>query len=181
MKQNILILIIAFISVFCCCGCSQHTDEQELISSKEAPVPDIQVKKGALYTTTRNELSGRLIIDFFTCIAWENSEEYVLALSDGISINAYVRYSKDLELLEEVGIQTIQDPEVDECIGKTQEDLYSKYGPFHFDAGSGLFIPSYVSNTGKVYYFIMDNGKVSRIGVQDLSQKENSAGRLSNG
>lgn len=171
MKHCILIIFAAVLSIsFSSCGCFEQSYKKGIKPFEEESVDDIHVKEGDSFYPVRSKVSGRLIIDLFTCLAWENTEDYVLVISDGSAIKACVRFSKDLELLEETGIKTVQDLEPDDCVGKTQEEITAEYGLFHFDAGSGLFIPSYVSNTGKVYYLTVDNGIVLRVGVQDLAR-----------
>ena len=165
-KSIILILIILCMIVLQLSGCkytSLASTQTEFDSAGEG------VRKEGLYMheemgDLRKEHADCLVFDTFECLAWEEQDTFVVVISkDAQNVHRSLRFSKNGHLLNqtEISAGTVQD--VSELLHLTEEEVTSKLGSFHFDSGSGRYLPSYVTNRGCILVFNMEDGVVESI------------------
>lgn len=113
----------------------------------------------------KERFKGNILLDQYSLVVLEAPEGYYFAGidKDGRTIRAVVKFSKDLELLEANGVEPIEQLNQEEWIGKEELEFVSRYGSCHFNLGSGLYIPSYISKTGLIYSLYIDDGVISYI------------------
>ena len=121
-----------------------------------------------------------LLFDTFECLAWKEQDNFVVVISiDTKSVGRSLVFSENGQLLNQTGIAAVSVDDVSELLHLTEEDLVSKYGSFHFDSGSGRYLPSYVTNCGCILVFSFENGFVESISEYRLVDGEtNSYGNV---
>ena len=113
-------------------------------------------KIGESIYTLKKYVRGRILEEHYSCVIWKDADGYKIALSpDSQTVCAYVLFSEKLELLAADGVEPIKeiDPEtLDQWVGKTEADFVAQYGPCHYDIGSGMYYPCYISEAGTIYF-----------------------------
>lgn len=134
------------------------------------PVTEVLPKVGDYLSALHKQLEGRLVMNSFTYMVWENPSDYTVVVSrNGSTVSGYARFAKDGTLLEENGLRTIPDFDPDEWVGRPFDEFVDAFGPEHCDAGSGLYIPLYISGTGKLCFLTVDGTTIAMINIHDLT------------
>lgn len=141
-----------------------------LVTGDTSPEKDVVPQLGDSLGDLRRTLDWRLNTGSVGHLAWwENSSDYTVVISrNGNTISGYARFSKDGKLLEEAGLQTIPDFDPEEWEGKPFDEFAAQFGACHADLGSGLFIPIYLSDTGKCYTLTVYADTIQLIGGTDV-------------
>ena len=141
-----------------------------LVTGDTSPEKDVVLQLGDSLGDLRRTLDWRLNTGSVGHLAWwENSSDYTVVISrNGNTISGYARFSKDGKLLEEAGLQTIPDFDPEEWEGKPFDEFAAQFGACHADLGSGLFIPIYLSDTGKCYTLTVYADTIQLIGGTDV-------------
>ena len=127
----------------------------KLTTSGETELPEYEVHIGDPIRTIRESLGDSVTGAFNAYVAWNDSKGNHIACTgdDWERIYAIVSFSDDLELLEAEGLEPIEPiTQMEEWLGKTEDEFVAMYGPYHFQPGSGNYMPSYISKNGIVYY-----------------------------
>ena len=122
-----------------------------------------------------------ILLNQHSCIVWKDTEGYNIACigNDGKTITALIRFSETLELLETNGVDLIGEVNQEEWVGKKEDEFIAEYGQCHFDFGSGRYIPSYISKTGKIFFLNVDgDGKIKSISTTLLNETSRKQGIL---
>lgn len=130
------------------------------------------VEIGMSYYDIYAQFSDRLIVNRFSCLAWKNDDGScdVAVFRDGSVVHSIAHFSPDFVDVELYGMSLAVITEPENLVGKTEADLASEYGLPHFDAGSGRHIPTYISQSGKLYFLtILDRNIVHAISELDLA------------
>lgn len=133
-----------------------------------------EVKVGDSIYNIKEKFKGSILLEQYSCVVLEASEGYYIACTDqyGQTIRAVVKFSKDLELVEADGIEPIEEIDPEEWTGKSEHEFVSQYGSCHFDFGSGLYIPSYISESGLIYFLYVDDGMIYYISTFSPEQEQ---------
>lgn len=84
---------------------------------------------------------------------FKNGGGYVVAgaFCGGDEITGYAVFSEDHTLMEVHGfVRMIEIEDPSSLIGMTYEEVEERYGQYHIDAGSGRFIPCYITSAGEI-------------------------------
>ncbi len=133
-----------------------------ITTPEETEMLEHEVHVGDSFYTVRASLNS-LILDYYDCIMWKDSMGYHFACTgeDLRTICAVVWFSDDLELLEADGLEPIDPlPHMEEWLGKTEDEFIALYGPCHFQAGTGIYMPSYIAKDGTVYWMTVRLGTI---------------------
>lgn len=129
-------------------------------AGEDPSAQEITAEVGELMCVVKTRVKDRLLLgDSWDCVVvWENPESYVYAClgENGRSVGGVARFSKALEILEVDGVELIEEIDPDQWFGQSILDFISQYGQPHFEAGSGIYIPSYISENGTIYYLSCD-------------------------
>lgn len=167
MKKLIILAIILFLMAVqagCLSSYSIDTEKEEEgqrnTMQENMNKYENEVDVGYSIYTIREKYKDNILLDQYSCVVWKDQEGYDIACigKNGQTIQAIVKFSEDLELLEANGIEPIEEINQEEWIGKSEQEFVSLYGSCHFDFGSGLYIPSYVSKSGLIYFLYVDDG-----------------------
>ena len=133
-----------------------------------------EVRIGDSIYSIKKKFKDNILLEQYSCVVWETPEGYYIACTgqDGQAIRAVVKFSKDLELLEANGIEPIKEINQEEWIEKSELEFVAQYGSCHFDFGSGLYIPSYVSEPGLIYFLYVDDGIIKDISSFSPEQEQ---------
>ena len=169
----VLIISVLLFLIFCCScnGKSNPGNEKEMVSKNMVSI-DVHAEIGDSFSFVHSLVEDRLIVNRFCCIAWKNNDGYELICSSGDCVEALVRFSNSLEPIKQENIDLIPDIRTDEWIGEQESLFVLRYGPHHFDAGSGFYIPAYISCSGNIYYLSVKDGVICSITVQSLQNSE---------
>lgn len=134
------------------------TDPKETDFAYEVPV-------GSSLRTVRKSLEDRIVFEFNAFVVWRDSKGYHIACTgdDWDRIYAIVSFSEDLELLEAEGLEPIDPPQTEEWLGKTEKEFIAQYGPYHFQSGSGSYMPWYIAKDGNLYRLSVYDDTIGRI------------------
>ena len=100
---------------------------------------------------------------------YEKNSRFTAVLSSGEHITKKAVFSADGALLRAKGLDPvdISDPAV--LIGQTLEGIEDEYGAYHYDCGSGMFYPSYITKSGYlIVLYLPDEATVASITYIDL-------------
>ena len=117
-----------------------------------------EVPIGSSLRTVKESLEDRIVF-------WRDSKGYHIACTgdDWDRIYAIVSFSEDLELLKAEGLEPIDPPQMEEWLGKTEEEFIAQYGPYHFQSGSGSYTPWYIAKDGNISWLSVYDGTIGRI------------------
>lgn len=187
---------IALLAAFCIflglCGCASSAASEETVMqpsqteaitetvteafSEDPSTQELMAKVGELMCVVKTRVEDRLIIggNWDCVLLWENPESYVYAClgENGRSVGGVARFSKGLEPLEVDGIELIEDFDLEQWIEQPIRDFIFQYGEPHFEAGSGFYIPSYISESGTLYYLTCSGEMIFRITAYFPSTEE---------
>ena len=169
MRKGLLGMILVLIVCLSACATSK-TDSKSAMDTNEN---EIRAKIGDNIGSLKRKAGNRICYERYSCLAWENSETYYIACTGqkGETVRGVAVFSKNLELINATGIEPIEDIVEDEWVGKLEKDFVDQYGQCHFEEGSGLYMPSYISKTGKIYSLYVDGGRIYRIACRILNKQ----------
>lgn len=180
MKAYVLVFIIIFLLVvLTCCNfinLEGKRAEEAIAMQEEMNTTESVVKVGDSIYTIKEKYKDSLLVDQYSCTVWETPDGYYIACisKDGQTIKGFAQFSKELELLAANGIKPIEEFSQNEWLGKTELEFVSQYGPYHFDFGSGLYTPAYISKTGIIYFLSVDNGTITSISTFLLNEQSST-------
>lgn len=141
-----------------------ETGTEPISVTQEAAEPiEYEVRIGDSFRTLKEGLGDNISYEFYNAVIWKNSMGYHLACAgeDGETIYAVVSFSDDLKLLEADGIEPIEPlSQMEEWVGKNEEDFIVLYGPRHFQPNSENNRLSFISKDGNIYWMEVENGKI---------------------
>ena len=135
---------------------------------------------GASFAQLKQEVKKDCLLNHWLCLVWKDSIEsadgarikyYAAVTRNEISGTGFLRYEKQALgwSCTRQGIEPIDAPEDPEAlIGLTIKDLVSRYGPCHFDMGSGLYIPCWFTKDCRLLR-VVGAGTVIRADLVDLA------------
>jgi hypothetical protein len=178
--KKLIILVTALCLLFVLSGCasSNPADVESTTEPGVAADPDItadpaitapgetapvevEVHIGDSLLAAKGSLEN-IIVEYENAVLWKDSKGYHIACAgeDGDTIYAIISFSEDLELLEAEGLELIDPPQMEEWLGKTEEDFIAQYGPYHFQAASNQISPAFIAKDGNIYLREVENGTI---------------------
>ena len=141
-----------------------HSSYYDITDPKETDIA-YEVPVGSSLRTVKKSLEDRIVFGFNAFVVWRDSKGYHIACTgnDWDRIYAIVSFSEDLELLEAEGLEPIAPPQMEEWLGKTEEEFIAQYGPYHFQSGSGSYTPWYIAKDGNISRLSVYDGTIGRI------------------
>ena len=137
---------------------------------------------GRSFAALKRELPDAVLLDHWSCLVWEDSMPSYMSDSaapgdlkiikavvtyNGVAVTGALRYylpESGEAFVSREGIEPIpavEDPS--RFLGLSMEQLSERLGPWHFDLGSGLYIPCWFTEDGKLLI------------VQMMDEAENAA------
>lgn len=169
-KLYILIFTIICMIVLQMTGCRYiSTAPKEPTFDSATILGSAGAKEGGLHmhekmAELRKSHADHLLYDTFECLAWEEQDTYVVVISSDTQIvNCSLVFSENGQLLNQTGLSAISVNDVSGLLHMAEENLVSKYGNFHFDSGSGRYLPSYITDCGCILVFSFEEGFVESI------------------
>lgn len=154
-----------------------HYASCTLTTSEETELPEYEVHIGDPIRKISESLGDSITVEFNAFVTWKDSKGNHIACTgdDWKNIYAIVSFSDDLELLDAEGLEPIEPiPRMEKWLGKTEKEFIAQYGPYHFQPGSGNYMPSYISKNGTVYYLGTDRGTIVSIHCFAIDGRFNS-------
>ena len=148
-----------------------------MIKGEETELPEYDVHIGDPIRKISESLGDSITDEFNAYVTWKDSKGNHIACTgdDWKNIYAIVSFSDDLELLDAEGLEPIEPiPQMEKWLGKTEKEFIAQYGPYHFQPGSGNYMPSYISKNGTVYYLGTDHGTIVSIHCFAIDGRFNS-------
>lgn len=165
------------VSMYCGAINWRHYSYCSTATPEETEKVECDVQIGDSFRTTKESLGSSIFSLFNDCVIWRDHKGYHIACvgedRDSVSqlrdtIYAVVLFSDELELLEADGLDPIEPIiHLEEWLGKTEDEFIAMYGPYHFQPGSGLYMPSYISEDGHVYWMDVELGVI--VGMHSYS------------
>ena len=155
---------------------SHHSSTYRITTPEEVDTLDYEVPIGSSLRTLRGSLENSMLSTFNAYVTWKDKKGYHIACTgdDWDRIYAIVSFSDDLQLLEAEGLEPIEPlTQMEEWLGKTEDEFIALYGPYHFQPGSGNYMPSYISKDGNVYWMTTELGTI--VGMHSFSIDERSS------
>ena len=120
-----------------------------------APEFDYQIGDSmeALFQALREQDNKIFCGKPYAVALFKDGAYYVIAgaFSGGDKITGYAVFSEDHTLTEIRGfVRMIEIEDPSSLVGMTYEEVEEQYGQYHIDAGSGRFIPCYITSTGEI-------------------------------
>lgn len=170
MNKTVFILFVLFGAVAVLlsgCSCYQHAQKETGIElANVSEIKSKEIAKKYLYKEigiVHKEVNNNLLFESFQCLIWEEQDVYVVAIArDAILLDRLALFSGD-GLLYQFGFSVVSIDDISHLLGMKAEDIVDKNGEFHFDSGSGVYLPCYVTSDGSVLEFGIDDDSVSNI------------------
>ena len=109
--------------------------------------------------------------------AKEKTGEYIITVSTMGEKEKVVYFSHERKVLKAKDIEPLRTENWQSLVGKSMTDIIEQYGVPHADAGSGFYIPSYVTENAYLILICLDKDEiVSEIIVEDLLPGNNKTG-----
>lgn len=110
----------------------------------------------------RERVADQLIYDAPHCIVWSGAAAasspeavttYAAVTGNGVSVTGYLSFQGQSHTGVRNGVTPIETPDdLDALTTLDVEELEARFGPFHFDNGSGLYLAGWFTEDGKLLY-----------------------------
>ena len=155
---------------------SKISDTEEETSGSEVIPEHTEETPGETYyintsiTTFYNNHKNELLLSCFECLAWKEQRAIVVVISSTANIvDKSIVFSRSGQLLNQRGISAITVDDISSLLNLTETDLEAKYGKYHFDYGSGRYLPSYVTDNGSILILNIEDDVVATISEYRLT------------
>lgn len=161
MKKTGFGILALLLSVLCCLsGCGKE--------KSPLPIQTGDSMEDALNWTREASLGYESI---FGSVILGRAEEYLFYIGcdwqrqDRITVEQIAVFSLNRELVYASGLEVVpHEAFLTQEVPTTLEEVESRFGPYHFDRGSGLFIPAYVTDRGAIAFLALgEENQVSLI------------------
>lgn len=129
----------------------------------------------------RERVADQLIYDAPHCIVWSGAAAasspeavttYAAVTGNGVSVTGYLSFQGQSHTGVRNGVTPIETPDdLDALTTLDVEELEARFGPFHFDNGSGLYLAGWFTEDGKLLYLRGASGHWN-VHLYDLSNGE---------
>jgi len=124
---------------------------------------------------SKNDFSDP-VYSSFSLSVYHKGDQYYVCNGFGESFDEYLIFSQDRTLLNQVNIvlSPIHPSKVDSSdilksfLGKNMDDIEDAFGPYHFNLGSGISKPSYITSDGYLITFVLFTDNVATVAKIDL-------------
>ncbi len=108
--------------------------------------------------------------------AIEEDNVYIITISTVGEKDKTIHFSETRRILKTKGIKPLKPEEIQIFEGMDMAAVIEQYGEPHADAGSGLYIPSYITQDAYLIQVLLDKeNKVREIIKEDLINSKNSS------
>lgn len=107
-----------------------------------------------------------------TLSVYKFSENYLVTIDDGTTIQKLVEFSLERKCLQIQGFDLIENGDINQFLNMNFNKLVEKIGKPHVDIGSGFYIPAYVTKDANLIYFELENEIVFEVIKRDLLTNE---------
>ncbi len=117
---------------------------------------------GLSFQALRERVADQLIYDAPHCIVWSGAAAasspeavttYAAVTGNGVSVTGYLSFQGQSHTGVRNGVTPIETPDdLDALTTLDVEELEARFGPFHFDNGSGLYLAGWFTEDGKLLY-----------------------------
>lgn len=178
MKRFVVLLLLLTVMAMTFIGCTSTDTAAETTSVSVESVESVE--KGEMdmlagylsqdMTALRKEKADVLLYDSYECLAWKEDSNSVVVLSaDAQTVSGVLCFSTGGALLYRHGASAVTIDDASALLGKNEEELTAAYGRFHFDSGSGRYLPAYITEHGELLVFSFVNDVVCSISALKLS------------
>lgn len=136
---------------------------------------------GLSFQALRERVADQLIYDAPHCIVWSGAAAasspeavttYAAVTGNGVSVTGYLSFQGQSHTGVRNGVTPIETPDdLDALTTLDVEELEARFGPFHFDNGSGLYLAGWFTEDGKLLYLNGASGHWN-VHLYDLSNGE---------
>lgn len=105
--------------------------------------------------------------------AYEIGNTYAVIIAKNNKVDKYAVFTQKWELQYFEGLQPIVANDLDESVGTPLNDITRKYGPYHADIGSGLYMPAYLLEGGYIAILYVDTGVITHVSIVPIFNSEN--------
>lgn len=100
---------------------------------------------------------------------FEKGGRYTLVVSSGEQVVKKAVFSTDGKLLYAKGLDPVEISDPADLIGQSLARINGDYGAYHYDCGSGMFYPSYITKSGQmIVLYLPDEATVDGVISIDL-------------
>ena len=89
-----------------------------------------------------------------------------------ILVGGTVEISPDRVIVRAVGVKPIKCDNYQELLNCSFDEVKRVFGEPHFDEGSGMYIPSYITEDGYVLFLYANHGIVTTVDLADPTGNE---------
>lgn len=175
MKRFVVLLLLLTVMAMTFIGCTSADTAAETTSVSPESAGSEEMDTLAEYlsqdmTALRKEKADVLLYDSYEYLAWKEDGNSVVVLSaDAQTVSGVLCFSTGGALLYQQGASAVTIDDASALLGKNEEELTAAYGRFHFDSGSGRYLPAYITDHGELLVFSFVNDVVCSISVLKLS------------
>ena len=108
-----------------------------------------------------------------TVSTFQTGDTYTAVITDYVTLQKTVEFSQDRRCLDVQGLTPVAIGDIRRYLGKSVGELVSELGEVHDDAGSGLYIPAYITEDGYVVTFSSLDDTIFCINKYDLLSGDN--------
>ncbi len=148
MKRRTIVLIAVCILLSICIGCVLW------ISNGSSTM----VGQKAL--TIRKELGKDIIWDANCLLVLKLSNRRIICVTNNGTVVAEIRFDDAGTIISENGISPLKASLFDTSCPKTAQDMTSIFGNPHADIGSGVYLPTYILDDGRIVTYHMNGDNI---------------------
>ena len=162
-----LAVISAIVVLLSGCSCLPLTKKENANEFTDVSEIKGEYEKKYLHkeiVNIRKEVSNHLLFSSFQCLIWEDQGVFTVTLArDGRVSDCLALFSAHGELIYQTGISLVSLDDISSLIGMKEASIVAEYGEFHFDSGSGVYLPSYITSDCRLLVFGIEDNSVFNI------------------
>ena len=108
------------------------------------------------------------VLQLNTLCTYKKAGGFIISYQTNNEKSEIILFSDNRTLISNTSYILEQSIDFDGCIGNKFSDIMQKLGPHYIDIGSGLFLPSYITDNGILISFVVQDGYITDLFTTDL-------------
>lgn len=128
------------------------------------------IRIGDSMTMINNQQTPFIFLNSLSVFRTNNT--YTVVVEKKGMVQKIVEFSSDRKCRTAQGLDLVKNEDINQYLGKSLNELKEKFGEVHADIGSGFYVPSYITETGYLICFEVENDIVYEVIKRDLLTNE---------
>ena len=116
----------------------------------------------------REKHKNDIIIDANCLLTFENVDGYTVCVTNNDSVIAELKYDEVGMLVYKMGLDPLEASVFEAGVPQTGRDMMDLFGNPHIDVGSGVYLPTYILDDGRLVTYCMNGNTIVSSTVQSM-------------